>query len=97
MYVGEHPLEERIYYNIELHAGKKRGDGISMHKKMWKLAKHCMEMGLCVVNGDTSWRRGHSFRKSHRIRLYYMPIVMGMTNTKEVELYYVRNGELMTS
>lgn len=95
--LGNRPLEERIYHNIELPAGKERGDGISMHKKIWILAKHCMEMGLCVVNGATSWRRGHSASKPRRIRLYYMTIVMGMTKAKEVELYYVSNDELMTS
>lgn len=72
---------------------KKRGDDISMHKKK----DMNMKSGLCVINGATSRRIGLSVRKSRRMRLYCMLIVMGITEAKEFELYYVSNGDLMTS
>lgn len=64
-----------------------------MHKKK----DMNMKSGLYVINGATSRRIGLSVRKSRRMRLYCMLIVMGITEAKEFELYYVSNGDLMTS
>lgn len=48
-------------------------------RKIRCLTKDYMKVGLCVTNGATSWRRGHSVRKSGRIRLYGFLIVIGIT------------------
>lgn len=52
---------------------------LCIKRKIRCLTKDCMKVGLYVTNGVTSWRRGHSVRKSSRIKLYCFLIVMGIT------------------
>lgn len=59
-------------------------DGIPMHEnKDGCLIEHCKcEFACC--NEATSWERGHRVRKSRRISLCCVLIVMGMTVKLEI-------------
>lgn len=59
------------------------------------MTKHCIKAGLCVINGATWWRGGHTVRKSDRIRLLHPDCDGNDSEAKEFELYYVSKGELL--
>lgn len=54
-------------------------------------------MGFCLINGATSWRRGHSVRKSGKEIISYPNRDGHNFEAKEFELYYAIIGELLTS